>query len=164
MSSPNPALPAAGPFLVRAAAASDLPAVVAMRDALNALELAGSPHAPIQRFSVAEFAEQWEPTLTDPAYCWRVVEVEGRLIGFGLIYLIGQKPPLGAFLHWAYLESAYRRQGLGQLLFQHLLRWASSVGANRVELRYIEGNEKAEQFWAKAGFKTFARQCVRYLT
>lgn len=156
-------LPPSGPFLIRAAVAADLPALVTLRDALNALELAGSPHAPIQRFTVGEFAEIWEPTLADPAYCWRVVEFNARLIGFGLIYLTGQKPPPGAFLHWAYLEPAYRHQGLGQLLFQQLYAWAKSSGANRLELRYIEGNADAEQFWAKRGFKTFARQCVLYL-
>src|SRR5262245_52776674 len=49
MHSTDPPLPSAGPFLIRAARAEDLPAIVAMRDALNALELVGSPHAPIQR-------------------------------------------------------------------------------------------------------------------
>src|SRR5262249_12231913 len=122
-----------------------------------------SPHAPIQRLSLAEFTALWGPTLDDPAYCWRVVEVDGRLVGFGLIFLTGQTHPPGALVQWAYLEPAYRRQGLGQLLVGQLFTWAQSAGANRIELRYIEGNAGAERFWAKLGFRSFARQCVRYL-
>ena len=154
-----------GPFLIRPATAADLPAVVALRDALNALELAGSPHAPIRRLSVDEFAAAWGPTLDDPAYCWRVVEADGRLVGFGLIFLQASPTTLpGAFVQWAYLEPAYRRQGLGELLFGQLLAWARRAGAERVELQFIEGNAAAERFWAKMGFRPYARKCVRYLS
>jgi GNAT superfamily N-acetyltransferase len=153
-----------GPFFIRPASANDLPAIVAMRDALNALELAGSPHAPIQRLSVEEFTALWGPTLADPAYCWRVVGADGEITGFGLIFVMTPRiEPLGAFLHWAYLEPTYRRQGLGQLLLGELLSWARSVGANRVELQFIEGNVAAEQFWSKNGFQPYARKCVRHL-
>jgi GNAT superfamily N-acetyltransferase len=164
MHSAVPNLPPAGPFLIRAARADDLPAVVALRDALNALELTGSPHAPIQRLSVEAFTGIWGQTLDDPAYCWRVVEVDGRLVGFGLIFVITPRTaPPGVFVQWAYLEPAYRKQGLGQLLFDQLLGWAQAVGANRVELQFIEGNVSAERFWSKLGFRTYARKCVRYL-
>src|SRR5262249_23561037 len=68
----SPPAPGAGVAL-RPARRDDLPAIVAMRDALNALELAGSPHAPIQRLTVDEFAALWGPTFDDPRHCWRVV-------------------------------------------------------------------------------------------
>ena len=158
-----PSLPPIGPFLIRPAVAADLPAIVTLRDTLNRLELSGSPHAPIQRLTLDEFTALWGPTLEDPAYCWRVVETEGRLIGFGLIFLLGQTQPPGAFVQWAYLEPAYRRQGLGRLLFDQLFTWARNVGANRIELQFIDGNTFAERFWAKMGFRPYARKCVRYL-
>lgn len=155
---------ATGPFLIRAATPADLPAIVALRDALNALELTGSPHAPIQRLTVAEFTAQWGPTLDDPGHCWRVIEVDGRLVGFGLIFVTTPRTvPPGTYLHWAYLEPAYRQQGLGQLLFAQLLAWARNVGANRMELQFIEGNLAAERFWAKMGFRPYARKCVKTL-
>jgi GNAT superfamily N-acetyltransferase len=159
----KPAVPA--PVSVRPATARDLPAIVAMRDALNALELSGSPHAPIQRLTLEEFTALWGGTLDHPAYCWRVVEAEHRPIGFGLIYLMTPRTqPPGAFVHWAYLDPSYRRQGLGRLLLDHLLDWARGQGANRVELQFIEGNQAAQRFWTKVGFHTYARKCVHYLS
>jgi GNAT superfamily N-acetyltransferase len=161
----KPASTALSAASLRSASRTDLPLLVAMRDQLNALELTGSPHAPIQRLSVEEFTAVWGHTLEDPGYCWRIVEVNGRPVGFGLIYLMTPRTqPLGAFVHWAYLDPAVRREGLGQLLLDHLLDWARRQGANRVELQFIEGNELARRFWMKVGFQPYARKCVRYLS
>jgi GNAT superfamily N-acetyltransferase len=135
-----------------------------MRDELNALELTGCPHASIQRLSVEEFTALWGGTLDDPSSCWRIVEVDRRPVGFGLIYLAAPRTrPPGAFLHWAYLDQRYRHQGLGRLLLDDLLNWARAQGANRVELQFIDGNEAAYRFWTKMGFRPYARKCVHYL-
>jgi GNAT superfamily N-acetyltransferase len=151
--------------VLRPAVLADLPAIVTMRNRLNGLELTGSPHAPIQRLTLAEFTSLWGPTLDSSTHCWRIVEVNGQPIGFGLVYLITPKPQTpGAFIQWAYLEPEHRRHGLGGVLFEHLLAWARERGAARVELRFIEGNEAAEHFWQKTGFRTFARQCVLWLS
>jgi GNAT superfamily N-acetyltransferase len=136
-----------------------------MRDALNRLELAGCPHAAIQRLSVEEFTTLWGGTLTDPDYCWRIVEGDEQPRGFGLIFLLPPKvPPLGAYVQWAYMAPPYRRQGLGRLLLDHLVNWAHSRQVSRIELQFIEGNEAAERFWTKMGFQPFARKCVHYLS
>lgn len=66
-------------------------------------------------------------------------------------------------MHWAYLAKSHRRKGTGRQLLDELITWARAKGANRVELRYIDGNEAAQRFWAKMGFQPFARQSVRYL-
>lgn len=135
-----------------------------MRDDLNALELRGSPHAPIQRLSLAEFDAHWGATLCDPRYCWRIVELDEQPVGFGLIYLTAPltKPAL-AFLHWAYLAESARRAGLGSALVENLLAWAKSQGADRVELQFIDGNVQAEAFWTQKGFRPYARKCVHQL-
>ncbi len=151
-------------IIFRPATAADLPVLVAMRDELNTLELTGSPQAPIQRLGVEAFAALWAHTLDSPDHCWRIAEADGKPVGFGLIYMM--KPltePPGAFLHWAYLRKRHRRQGAGSQLLDQLLAWARAKGVNRVELRFIDGNEAAQQFWTKMGFQPFARQCVRYL-
>jgi ribosomal protein S18 acetylase RimI-like enzyme len=147
----------------RPASADDLPAIVALRNRLNVLELAGSPHAPIQRLSLEEYTALWGPTLTRADHCWRIAEAAGQAVGFGLIYLIPHSRPVGAFIHWAYLEPEYRRQGWGQALFDHLVDWACQQGATRIELQFIEGNEAAQRFWTKMGLRTYARKCVYYL-
>jgi GNAT superfamily N-acetyltransferase len=149
---------------IRPAAIGDLPAIVAMRDDLNALELQFCPHAPIQKLSVDAFQKQWGATLTDSRYCWRVVEYEGQPIGFGLIYLMAPSvAPSSAFIHWAYLKLAYRQRGWGRLLLEHMLDWARGQSARRVELQFIEGNLPAERFWTEMGFQAYARKCVRSL-
>jgi GNAT superfamily N-acetyltransferase len=143
---------------------ADWPAIVAMRNDLNALELQGCPHASIQKLTLTEFQAHWGPTLDDPDYCWRIVEVVGRPIGFGLVYVVKPKvEPLAGFVHWAYLEPDQRRQGRGELLLDHLLQWARAKKVQRVELQFIDGNEIAERFWQKLGFRPYARKCVRML-
>jgi GNAT superfamily N-acetyltransferase len=154
----------AGAFTIRPATADDLPAIVAMRNDLNDLERAGCPHAAIQRLTLDEFAAAWGPTLTSPAHCWRVVESDGRPVGFGLLYLLYPHTAApGAFVQWAYLAPACRRMGAGQALAEALFDWARSQGAKRVELQFIDGNALAENFWGKLGFRPFARKCVREL-
>lgn len=135
-----------------------------MRDALNDLERAGCAHAAIQRMKADEFASVWGATLTSPNHCWRIVEVEGQAIGFGLIYLVNpQTRSPGAFIHWAYLDPAFRRKGMGQQLLDEMLAWARTKGAKRVELQFIDGNETAARFWSKMGFVPYARKSVRRL-
>jgi GNAT superfamily N-acetyltransferase len=149
---------------IRPAAADDLPAIVAMRDRLNELERAGCAHAAIQPFTLEQFTTHWSPSMTNPNFCWRIVEAAGRPVGFGLIYLLApQLPRSAAYIHWAYLEENQRRRGAGRLLLDELLAWARSKGASRVELQFIDGNQAAERFWTKMGFRGFARKCVRYL-
>jgi len=154
----------AGPVSLRPATRSDLPAIVAMRDELNDLELAGCPHAPIVRLTLDEFTALWGHTFASAGHCWRIVEQDGRPIGFGLVYLMtpATRPP-GAYLHWAYLRLGHRQRGTGRLLFDELASWARSQGANRIELQFIEGNEPARGFWTKVGFRGFAHKCVHYL-
>jgi GNAT superfamily N-acetyltransferase len=151
------------PYQIRPATAADLAHIVAMRDQLNALELAGCPHASIQKLSVEQFTALWGPTLTKPDYCWRVIESAGQLIGYGLIFLSQPRStPPAAYVQWAYLDPAHRRRGMGVKLLEELLSWAKAQGANRVELQFIDGNVVAESFWLKMGFQPFARKCVRY--
>jgi GNAT superfamily N-acetyltransferase len=149
---------------LRPATPDDLPAIVAMRDDLNVLELRGCPHASIQKLTLDQFAALWGHTFDDPAYCWRIVEVDRQPAGFGLIYLQSPRTePPGAYIHWAYVKEGTRRRGLGQALLDDLVSWARGHGANRVELQFIEGNEIARRFWTKMGFRPYAFKCVHYL-
>src|SRR5438445_678675 len=58
---------------LRAATIDDVPTIVAMRDRLNALELANCPHASIEPLTVAQFAERWGPTFGHADYHWQIV-------------------------------------------------------------------------------------------
>jgi GNAT superfamily N-acetyltransferase len=149
--------------MLRPARRDDVPALVKMRDELNALELQGSPHAPIRKLSVTEFDERWGVTIGTEDHCWLIVESSGGPVGFGMIYLMPQPTPPAAFIQWAYLDQRQRRRGLGEQLLGHLTEWARGKGANRIELQFIEGNEAAQRFWTKMGFQPYARKCVQYL-
>lgn len=149
---------------LRPARLDDLPAIVAMRDTLNRLELSACQHAAIVPLSLDQFAAIWTSSFSSPNHCWRVVEAGGRLVGFGLIYLLNPRTePPGAYVHWAFVEEEYRRHGVGKKLLDELLGWAKHQGAGRVELQFIDGNVAAERFWTKMGFRPFARKCVYYL-
>jgi GNAT superfamily N-acetyltransferase len=151
-------------IFVRPAQLADLPAIVAMRDKLNRLELQGCKHAAIVPLSLDQFTALWGSSFSSPNHCWRVAEAEGRLVGFGLIYLLSPRTESpGAYLHWAFVEEEYRRHGVGGRLLEELLGWAKQQGAGRVELQFIDGNTGAERFWTKMGFRPFARKCVHYL-
>ena len=145
---------------IRPARPEDLPTIVRLRDALNALERAGCPYAPIQRMTVEQFTARWGGTIADPTHCWRLVEARGTAVGFGLIYLLPHTDPPGAFIHWAYLEPDHRRGGVGRRLFDHLAEWAREQGAARIELQFIDGNDAAQAFWTRMGFRPYARKCV----
>ena len=147
-------------FTIRPARPGDLPAIVRLRDSLNALERAGCPHAPQQRLTLDAFTARWGGTLPDPRYGWRVAEADGAAVGFGLIYLLPDVTPPAAFLHWAYLEPAHRGHGKGRRLFAELAGWARGQGAGRIELQFIDGNDTAAAFWTRLGFRPYARRCV----
>ena len=150
---------------IRAATVSDLPAIVAMRDRLNVLERSGCAHASIIRLSLDQFTAMWKSSFDSPNHCWRIIEAEGRPVGFGLIYLTAPRTtPPSAYIHWAYLEEQYRRSGLGRKLLDELIAWAKQQGAGRIELQFIDGNQVAERFWTKMGFQPYARKCVHYLS
>lgn len=146
---------------IRPAKPEDLPNIVAMRNALNRLELAGCPHASITRLTLEEFIAHWGPTMGEADYCWRIVEEAGKPIGFGMLYLLKPRvPPFVGFVQWAYVEEGRRRAGVGRRLVDELFGWAKQNGAGRVELQFIDGNQIAERFWKKLGFEPYARKCV----
>ncbi|MGE3804474.1 MAG: N-acetyltransferase family protein [Gemmataceae bacterium] len=149
---------------IRPATRADLPAIVAMRDDLNLHELKGCPHASIVRMELDPFTKVWGHTFDSPGYCWRLVELDGKPVGYGMIYLLSPRlePPI-AYVQWAYVAPTCRRLGLGERLMGDLADWAKQQGAGRIELQFIDGNEIAEGFWMKMGFQPYARRCVRYL-
>jgi GNAT superfamily N-acetyltransferase len=149
--------------MIRPGRLEDLAAIVAMRDALNALERAGCPHAPIQKLTLEQFTAFWGRTFEDADHCWRIVECARQPVGFGLVYLLPRSRPAAAFLHWAYLAPDKRRHGVGRQLVEDLITWARGRGACHVELQFIEGNEIARQFWTGVGFLPYARKCVYHL-
>lgn len=61
-----------------------------------------------------------------------------------------------------WVAPAWRGKGVGAQLIEEVAGWAASVGFRELRLWVVEGNERAEHTYAKAGFaRTGRRQQVR---
>jgi ribosomal protein S18 acetylase RimI-like enzyme len=91
-------------------------------------------------------------------YC--VLADEGRVLAYGMLrgwdegYEV---PSLGVAVH-----PAFRGQGLGRLLMQHLHGTARARGAARVRLRVLEDNAAAVALYTGLGYRFEAKE-NRYL-
>ena len=52
-----------------------------------------------------------------------------------------------------YVDSNFRRKAVGALLIRRVCEFFDSEGVEDVTLWYIIGNEEAERFWGKLGFR-----------
>lgn len=88
-----------------------------------------------------------------------VAEESGRIIGYAKIG-ISQYPPVfevdkyGLISDVAVAEE-YRRQGIGEALFDKSKEWFEGKGISRIELRVANVNPVARGFWSKMGFKPY---------
>jgi GNAT superfamily N-acetyltransferase len=53
-----------------------------------------------------------------------------------------------------WVDPAYRGQGIGRRLVEHVLDWARSNGANSVSLWVTESNSPAIELYARCGFRS----------
>lgn len=56
------------------------------------------------------------------------------------------------------VKPEYRRNGIGELLFNETRKWFAKRGIARIELRVVVGNDAARAFWENLGFKQYVRQ------
>lgn len=143
---------------IRDAQSGDLPALVAMREALQRHMLAETPGL----FGLApgwhgRRAEAYRSNIADPDA--RLVVATGSddgLLGMGLVR-IQHNPDLdpaqfGKFDD-IWVEPRRRREGIGSAIVSALLAF---LGERRIEdlvLDYATGNRAAERFWVGLGFQ-----------
>ena len=65
-------------------------------------------------------------------------------------------PPIFAFVRELYVEELYvapsaRRRGVGKALYDGLIQWGTSWGAERVRLAVLAANQDARGFWQRLG-------------
>ncbi len=56
------------------------------------------------------------------------------------------------YVHDLFITDTYRHQGIGEKMFDEILKWFRSQKIHRVELGVIVGNRPADSFWKKHGF------------
>jgi RimJ/RimL family protein N-acetyltransferase len=60
-----------------------------------------------------------------------------------------------------WVDPKVRGGGAAGSLVRALITWANSLGAQRVELKVILGNDRARRFYERMGFQVTGRQEIR---
>jgi ribosomal protein S18 acetylase RimI-like enzyme len=85
-----------------------------------------------------------------------IAETNGNIVGFAhgdVSHRTDYLPKNVGNISTVYVNSNFRRKGIGALLIRHICEFFDSEGVEDVTLRYIIGNKEAERFWGKLGFK-----------
>ena len=81
---------------------------------------------------------------------------------------VKQPVPGAARKKWGVIEHLfitknYRRLGIGEKMYQEILKWFHSKDIDRVELMVVAKNEAACSFWKKHGFGDFEHTLYRQI-
>lgn len=131
-------------IIIRKAVVGDLPAIYNLVNKLAIYEKA--PEAVTATF------EDYERDFADNVFEAIVAEKEGEVVGMAVYYLTystwkGRMMYLEDFV----VKEAYRRAGVGQLLFDAFLEASREAGAKLVKWQVLDWNEPALRFYRKNG-------------
>jgi ribosomal protein S18 acetylase RimI-like enzyme len=78
-------------------------------------------------------------------------------VGYGLAFDVVEHPFMPEWQRSGYITQffvapEYRRQGVGQMMFDHIVQWLASRGVTDVLLNVAVDNPAGELFWRKQGF------------
>lgn len=92
-----------------------------------------------------------------------VLRIDGEIAGMAnaLITVSTAEGRPVLLLEDVIVKAAYRGQGLGRRLVEHVLRWAETAGMVRVTLLADRDNAPALAFYARLGFVPSAMQVLR---
>ena len=129
-------------MIIRKATITDMPAVHALVQELAEYEKA----ADAVETTPEIYARDFEAGIFDVC----VAEKEGVIVGMALFFLCystwkGKMVYLDDFV----VHNAYRRQGIGQLLFDAVLEEARRLNARLVKWEVLDWNEPALEFYRK---------------
>ena len=77
--------------------------------------------------------------------------------GYGLAFDVVEHPFMPEWQRSGYITQffvtpEYRRQGVGQMMFDHIVEWLASRGVTEVSLNVAVHNPAGDLFWRKQGF------------
>lgn len=145
-------------YSIRAATEDDLPALVAMRGALQAHMLAETP----ELFDLSpgwqgRKAEDYRRSIEDPdAYLAVAAAPDDVPLGMGLASILHNAdldPADLGKLDDIWVEPQRRREGIGSAIVAALLNFLGARGIEALFLHYATGNRTAERFWTERGFR-----------
>ena len=143
---------------IRLATNSDIPAIMGLWHDLMTF------HQPLNSFFElrSDANEKFQSYLlsniknTDKAHVF-VAVVNNQVIGYMMGVIVNAAPvfkisQVGEIMD-AFVAMEFRRQKIGELLFNALKTWFHIKKVNRVDVNIAVGNSLSSQFWAKMGFK-----------
>ena len=89
---------------------------------------------------------------------WAADEPAGLILGQLQSFAPIFRPGKLGYVSDLYVQSEYRRRGLGRLLFLALRDWLADQGATALDLQVYTANQEAMAFWRKMGFESYAER------
>jgi len=145
--------------VIRRASRQDVPAVVALAEALMDFHKDKDPFFT----RVANFGEVFarfiEENICNDDACVLVATIEDTVVGY-CQGMVGRHPPAIAEPDYGqildiFVAAHYRKSGIGALMFRVLYDWFAQRGLRRIEVRHSTHNLIAERFWTKMGFEPY---------
>jgi ribosomal protein S18 acetylase RimI-like enzyme len=90
----------------------------------------------------------------------------GRVVGYSLSEIKetgGLKLEKIGYVHEVAVTVGYRRRGIGEKMFDEILKWFHSKNIDRVELEVTAKNQVAYSFWKKHGFTDYKHMLFRQI-
>lgn len=97
-------------------------------------------------------------TISSPSTRTFVWDNHGAVAGFAVVQVIGAE----AYLQNIFVNSAFRRQGLGETIFKNVADWAKRQGASELFLDVEETNEPAKGLYKKMHMTILDRRKKSY--
>lgn len=110
-----------------------------------------------------EIPKEWfEDMISSPWHDLLVAEEDGKLLGMAAASIVmGAGIRQNAYLEDFVVSSASRGKGVGELLWNELLKWAKEKGAKRLEFTCGAGREAAHRFYYKHGARIYETDFFR---
>ncbi len=145
-------------FQIRLATTSDIPAIMELWNDLMAF------HQPLNSFfelcsdANEKFLTYLQSNIqnTEKAHVF-IADVNNQVIGYMMGVILNTAPvfkisQVGEIMD-AFVTKEFRRQNIGELLFNELKTWFQIKNVNHIDVNIAVGNSLSSQFWAKMGFK-----------
>ena len=153
---------------VREAQASDLPAICALGEEVNALHHAAFPDIFAGRGAPEAAASHWNNSIAQANATTFVAEQDGAIVGFVTVVVSDESHPLLQPLRVGRVGSigvteSVRGRGVGSELMRHAQAWLESHGAQEVRLNVWQFNGGALRLYKRLGFEVRSVQLARRL-
>ncbi len=148
-------------FKIRDATTLDLPRIVDLNEQIQHPHAAAHPSDFVYPTDRKEVSEFFEKILNDESQKVVIATSECEAVAY-LWYeiqlprpTIFRQPKNRLFVHHIFVRSTYRRQGVANLLFEHVQTTATSEGHSEIVVDTWAVNNDAQAFFASQGFEVY---------